>query len=62
MQAAQYIKEDRNNMYAPIEQRMSAKDPFSSLMSIDFMVTELCNLTCSFCPRSKGYPNLNFII
>ena len=59
MQAAQYIKEDRNNMYAPIEQRMSAKDPFSSLMSIDFMVTELCNLTCSFCPRSKGYPNLN---
>ena len=35
MQAAQYIKEDRNNMYAPIEQRMSAKDPFSSLMSID---------------------------
>lgn len=59
MQPAQYIKDDRNNMYAPIEQRMTAKDPFTSLMSIDFMVTELCNLTCDFCPRSKGYPNLN---
>ena len=59
VQESSYIKEDRYSMFSPMEKRMSAKDPFSSLMSIDFMVTELCNLTCDFCPRSKGYPNLN---
>ena len=46
-------------MFSPMEERMSAADPFSSLMAIDFMCTELCNLKCDFCPRSKDYPNLN---
>lgn len=54
-----YIKEDRNAMYAPMETRMTNDDPFSSLMLIDIMSTELCNRTCEFCPRAHGYPNLN---
>ncbi len=26
---------------------------------IELNPTELCNLTCSFCPRSQDYPNQN---
>lgn len=26
---------------------------------VEVNITELCNRTCSFCPRSHGYPNLN---
>ena len=26
---------------------------------IEINPTELCNRTCSFCPRGSGYPNLN---
>ena len=26
---------------------------------VEINITELCNRTCSFCPRSSGYPNLN---
>lgn len=54
-----YIVKDRESMYDPIEDRMNYDDPFSSLMLIDLMTTELCNLTCEFCPRANGYPNLN---
>ena len=59
MEANQYIKDDRNDMFDVMERRISMDDPFSSLLSIDLMVTELCNLSCEFCPRSKGYPNQN---
>ena len=31
----------------------------SVLQSIEINPTELCNLTCSFCPRAHGYPNQN---
>lgn len=54
-----YISKDRESMYLPMEERMSDEDPFSSLMLIDIMATELCNRTCEFCPRAHGYPNLN---
>ena len=54
-----YIMKDRESMYSPSENKMSIDDPFSSLMAIDLMVTELCNRTCEFCPRAHGYPNLN---
>lgn len=54
-----YIAKDRESMYAPMERRMSNEDPFSSLMLIDLMATELCNRTCEFCPRALDYPNLN---
>ena len=46
-------------MFSPMESRMSKDNPFTSLMSVDLMCTELCNLKCVFCPRSKDYPNLN---
>ena len=59
MEANQYIKDDRNDMFDVMERRISMDNPFSSLLSIDLMVTELCNLSCEFCPRSKGYPNQN---
>ena len=59
MTETQYIFKDRETMYSPMEDRMSLEDPFSSLMLIDIMATELCNLTCEFCPRAHGYPNLN---
>ena len=59
MQESAYIKEDRYSMFSPMESRMSKDNPFTSLMSVDLMCTELCNLTCDFCPRSKGYPNQN---
>jgi len=26
---------------------------------IELNLTELCNMTCTFCPRSADYPNLN---
>lgn len=26
---------------------------------VELNITELCNRTCSFCPRSQGYPNSN---
>ncbi len=52
-----YVYDERVNQYERYEERM--KDPFDSLMLIDFMVTELCNRDCTFCPRSTGYPNLN---
>lgn len=26
---------------------------------VEINITELCNRTCSFCPRAAGYPNLN---
>lgn len=54
-----YIKNERDQMYSEIEQKMSIDRPMSSLMLIDFMVTELCNRVCSFCPRATNYPNLN---
>jgi radical SAM protein with 4Fe4S-binding SPASM domain len=54
-----YITTDRVSMYTPMEDKMTVDNPFSSLMLIDLMTTELCNLRCDFCPRSKGYPNLN---
>lgn len=54
-----YISNDRESMYSAIESRMNSDDPFSSLMLIDLMTTELCNRTCEFCPRAHGYPNLN---
>lgn len=38
---------------------MSFDDPFSSLMTVEINATELCNRTCSFCPRGVDYPNLN---
>lgn len=57
--AKNYINVDRESMYTPMEDRMTSDDPFSSLMLIDIMATELCNLTCDFCPRAVGYPNLN---
>ena len=54
-----YIASDRNSMYFPMEERMNKDNPFSSLMLIDVMATELCNRDCVFCPRGHGYPNLN---
>jgi len=54
-----YIASDRNSMYFPMEERMNEDNPFSSLMLIDVMATELCNRDCVFCPRAHGYPNLN---
>jgi len=54
-----YLSKDRESMYAMLEDRMSISDPFSSLMLVDLMTTELCNRTCEFCPRAHGYPNLN---
>lgn len=54
-----YISQDRDSMYTVMESRMSPEDPMSSLMLIDLMTTELCNLSCEFCPRGHGYPNLN---
>ncbi len=54
-----YIASDRNSMYFPMEERMNKDNPFSSLMLIDVMATELCNRDCVFCPRGYGYPNLN---
>jgi MoaA/NifB/PqqE/SkfB family radical SAM enzyme len=32
---------------------------FSEITQIEINPTELCNLACSFCPRSTFYPNLN---
>jgi len=28
-------------------------------MRVELNITELCNLTCDFCPRAHGYPNRN---
>jgi len=30
------------------------------LKYIELNLTELCNYTCTFCPRGHGYPNLNY--
>lgn len=35
---------------------------FNLIEVIEIGPTELCNLKCSFCPRSQGYPNLNLHI
>lgn len=61
MFSSNYIKNERDNMYEDFEDKMSIQNPFSSLMLIDLMVTELCNRTCEFCPRHDPaiYPNLN---
>lgn len=32
---------------------------FKLIQKIEINPTELCNLKCSFCPRSEGYPNQN---
>jgi len=32
---------------------------FDMIDRVELNPTELCNLKCSFCPRSKGYPNSN---
>lgn len=32
---------------------------FHEIKQIEINPTELCNLTCSFCPRSTFYPNVN---
>ena len=45
-----YITTDRVSMYTPMEDKMTVDNPFSSLMLIDLMTTELCNLRCDFCP------------
>ena len=54
-----YINSDRVSQYKIFENTMSSNDLFSTLMLIDFNLTELCNRTCEFCPRhdSKIYPN-----
>jgi hypothetical protein len=43
-----YIIKDRNSLFFPLEERMHDDDPMSSLMTVDLMVTELCNRTCVF--------------
>ena len=53
------VKQERINQYTVFEKRMSSEFPASSLMIVDFMLTELCNRTCDFCPRAVDYPNLN---
>ena len=53
------VKQERINQYSVFEKRMSTEFPASSLMIVDFMLTELCNRTCVFCPRAVDYPNLN---
>ena len=53
------VKQERINQYTVFEKRMSTEFPASSLMIVDFMLTELCNRTCDFCPRAVDYPNLN---
>lgn len=35
---------------------------FKLIRRIEINPTELCNLTCSFCPRGNGYPNQNLHI
>lgn len=37
------------------------QDPFLGLLTVEVNTTELCNRTCSFCPRADPnvYPNLN---
>lgn len=54
-----YINSDRVSQYKIFENTMSSNDIFSTLMLIDFNLTELCNRTCEFCPRhdSRIYPN-----
>lgn len=39
----------------------NSQDPMSSLLSVQFNTTELCNRTCVFCPRTDStvYPNQN---
>ena len=54
-----YIMKDRKTMFSAVENAVNSVDPFSALMSIDLLVTELCNRTCEFCPRAYNYPNLN---
>jgi radical SAM protein with 4Fe4S-binding SPASM domain len=53
------VRYERVRQYSVFENNMDPQDPFSSLMLIDLMVTELCNRVCEFCPRSKEYPNQN---
>ena len=36
------------------------KSYLSLINSVEINPTELCNLQCEFCPRSSGYPNLNY--
>jgi radical SAM protein with 4Fe4S-binding SPASM domain len=36
------------------------KSYLSLITSVEINPTELCNLQCEFCPRSSGYPNLNY--
>lgn len=42
----------------------NSNDPISSLLSVQINTTELCNRTCSFCPRvdPNVYPNRNLHI
>lgn len=44
-----------------IEQSNSAVDLISTLQTVELNIIELCNRTCSFCPRSDStlYKNLN---
>ena len=44
-----------------IELIQNSSDPFHGLLTVEVNATELCNRTCSFCPRSDPdtYPNLN---
>lgn len=39
----------------------NGSDPFLGLLTVEVNTTELCNRTCSFCPRAdpEVYPNLN---
>lgn len=50
------IKQDDNTI-----NKLDPSDPMSSLLSVQFNTTELCNRTCVFCPRVDPtiYPNRN---
>lgn len=54
-----YINIDRVSQYKVFEKDITPNDLFSTLMLIDFNLTELCNRSCEFCPRydSSIYPN-----
>lgn len=54
-----YISLDRISQYKVFENNMTTSDLFSTLMLIDFNLTELCNRSCEFCPRHNPtlYPN-----
>lgn len=44
---------------AYLDQFYVGSDPLSCIHTIDINVTDLCNRTCEFCPRSTTYPNVD---